>query len=79
MNVVNFFAEIANKVLNGCVTRKEVEDEQYKLVYEVDYLFLEEYSGQQQERNDEYDKQTDKHTERQTNPTTQEQCYNDSL
>ena len=38
-------AEVANEVLSGCVTRKEVYGGQYKVVYEVDYLFLEEYDG----------------------------------
>lgn len=39
-----YFAEIANEVLSRCVTCREVNSREYKMVYEVDYLFLEEYN-----------------------------------
>jgi hypothetical protein len=84
VNILNTFKilvrdlpEVANKVLNGCVTCKEVDSGQFKMVYEVDYLFLEEYSGQRQENDDDVDDAVLKKTDVEAPP--QEQCYNDSF
>ena len=59
------------------MTCKEVDSGQFKMVYEVDYLFLEEYSGQRQENDDDVDDAVLKKTDVEAPP--QEQCYNDSL
>ena len=58
------------------MTRKELESGQFKMVYEVDYLFLEEYGGQQQDSDDEFDDMDLKQEDVEASP--QEQCYNDS-
>lgn len=47
------FSEVADKVLSGCVTCMEVDSKEFKTVYEVDYLFLEEYSCEQEDDEDE--------------------------
>ena len=47
------------------------------MVYEVDYLFLEEYGGQQQDSDDEFDDMDLESEDVEAFP--QEQCYNDSL
>jgi hypothetical protein len=76
--IVNIFygcIEVANKVLNGCVSCKEVDSGQFKMVYEVDYLFLEEYGSQ--ENDDEFDDTVLKKTDVEAPP--QEECYNDSF
>ena len=54
---------------------KEVDSGQFKMVYEVDYLFLEEYGSQ--ENDDEFDDTVLKKTDVEAPP--QEECYNDSL
>ena len=54
-----------------------MESGQFKMVYEVDYLFLEEYGGQQQDSDDEFDDMDLKPEDVEAPP--QEQCYNDSL
>ena len=74
----NVFVEVANKVLSGCVTCKEVCSEQYMVVYEVDYLFLEEYDGQRQESDDDSDDVDLKHKDN-NEASPQEHNYNDSL
>ena len=70
------FAEIASKILNGCVTRKDKDNEKYKVVYEVDYMFLEEYGGQEQD-NDE--KLGTKQSREDAEPSYPEQSHTDSL
>ena len=66
-------------VLSGCVTRKDLDSGLYKVVYEVDYLFLEEYDGQGQEsNNDEFDDVDLKHKDN-NEVSPQEHNYNDSL
>ena len=72
------FAEVASKVLSGCVTRKKMESGQFKMVYEVDYLFLEEYSGQQQDSDNEFD-DTDLNHNDDIETAPHKQNYNDSL
>ena len=47
-----YFVEIANKVLSECVTRREVNSREFKMVYEVDYSFLEEYNFHYEEDDD---------------------------
>ena len=61
------------------MTRTDVDSEQYKVVYEVDYLFLEEYGCQQQDchSDGECENMDSKQKDDETSP--QEQCYNDSL
>ena len=59
------------------MTRKEVDSEEYKMVYEVDYLFLEEYGGQQQENDDEIDGMDMTHKDIEASP--EDQTYTDSL
>ena len=51
---------------------------QFKMVYEVDYLFLEEYSGQQQDSDDEFDDMDLKHND-DIETAPREQNYNNSL
>ena len=58
------------------MTRKEVDSEEYKVVYEVDYLFLEE--GQRQHSYDEID-DVDLKRKDKTEASSQEQKYNNSL
>ena len=47
-----YFAEIANEVLSRCVTCTEVNSRKFKMIYEVDYLFLEEYNFHREEDDD---------------------------
>ena len=47
-----YFAEIANEVLSRCVTCKEANSREFKMIYEVDYLFLEEYNFHHEEDDD---------------------------
>ena len=75
--IISVFTEAANKVLSGCVTSREVDSEQYKMVYEVDYLFLEECDGHQQYYFDEFGDADSKHKD-DIEASPQEQSYNDS-
>lgn len=48
-------AEVANEVLSKCVSCREVNGREFKMIYEVDYLFLEEYKFHPDEEEDDDD------------------------